>query len=295
MQNFKPLLATEAELDKLAYPKLASVKLDGIRCIIINGCAVTRSLKPIPNKYIRETLSKPEYDGLDGEILCADATDPQCYSKTNSAVMSHDGEPDFKFFVFDRITGATQDLHFHTRLTNASRYDGQGPVTVLKHMLITSREQLDEMEAEALAEGHEGIMLREPDGRYKFGRSTAKEQILLKVKRFADSEAEVIGMVEEMENTNEKTTNELGQSERSSAREGLVGKGTLGAIQVKDLTTGVSFHIGSGFSKAQRQQFWDEGLTGRIVKYKHFPVGVKDLPRFPTFLGFRDASDMEKS
>jgi hypothetical protein len=31
---------------------------------------------------------------------------------------------------------------------------------------------------------------------------------------------------------------------------------------------------------------------GKVVKYKSQPTGVKDKPRFPVFLGFRDVVDM---
>jgi DNA ligase-1 len=33
-------------------------------------------------------------------------------------------------------------------------------------------------------------------------------------------------------------------------------------------------------------------LAGKIAKYKHFEVGVKEAPRFPVFLGFRNPLDM---
>ena len=53
-----------------------------------------------------------------------------------------------------------------------------------------------------LDDGYEGLMLRAPDGPYKFGRSTVKENTLLKVKNFLDDEAEVIGFKEQTTNTN---------------------------------------------------------------------------------------------
>lgn len=287
--TFKPLLAVEADFDILTYPKLASIKLDGIRCIIVDGQAVTRSLKPIPNEHIRTLLSRPDFNGLDGEILCAEPTDPDCYRKTNSAVMSRDGAPPFVFYVFDKHD---EDAHFHERLGRAhdiaaQMYDVR--LQLLEHTLVTCKEELDEYEQQAVDAGHEGIMLRCPQGRYKQGRSTAKEQILLKVKRFVDGEAEVIGVQEEMANTNEATKNALGQTERSSHAAGKVGKGTMGALLVRDLATGVEFSIGSGFTREDRSKDWP---VGTLVKYKSFPVGVKDKPRFPIFLGLRAREDM---
>ena len=31
-----------------------------------------------------------------------------------------------------------------------------------------------------------------------------------------------------------------------------------------------------------------KGFTGRVAKVKSFPIGVKDKPRHPVFLGWRD-------
>ena len=283
----KPLLATEADFNILTFPKLASIKLDGIRCLIIDGQAVTRSLKPIPNEHIRTALSRPEFNGLDGEILCADPTDPDCYRKTNSAVMGRAGAPDFTFYVFDR-----HDLpqhEFHTRLMHVVKAETPSFIKVLDHEMVRSPEHLTEYEAAAVDAGHEGIMLRCPNGPYKQGRSTAKEQILLKVKRFADSDAEVLGVQEEMENTNEAKKDALGRTERSSHAAGKVGKGSMGALLVRDLASGVEFSIGSGFTRANREEEWK---AGDLVKYKSFLVGVKEKPRFPIFLGRRAAEDM---
>ena len=113
-------------------------------------------------------------------------------------------------------------------------------------------------------------------------------------KRFLDSEAEIVGFVELMRNKNEATINKMGYMERSSHMENKVPGGCLGAFQVKDITYGYEFEIGTGFTEADRIAFWKQkrSLLGRVVKYKYFPIGMKDLPRHPVFLGFRDPRDM---
>lgn len=99
----KPLLAcpTPANLNSLPYPLFASEKLDGIRCIIKDGIALSRTLKPIRNRYIQSILGRPELNGLDGELIVGDPAASDCMRKTNSGVMSFDGEPDFAYYVFD--------------------------------------------------------------------------------------------------------------------------------------------------------------------------------------------------
>lgn len=66
----------------------------------------------------------------------------------------------------------------------------------------------------------------------------------------------------------------------------------LGAL-VCALPGGIKFSIGSGFTQEEREAFWAirDKLPGRLVKYKYFPVGVKDRPRFPVYLGWRDPID----
>jgi DNA ligase-1 len=87
--------------------------------------------------------------------------------------------------------------------------------------------------------------------------------------------------------------NALGRTERSTAKDGLVGAKTLGGMVVRDLITGVEFGIGSGFTADERVDYWNrrDELAGLIVKYQYFPVGSKDRPRFPTYLGVRDKRD----
>jgi DNA ligase-1 len=159
---------------------------------------------------------------------------------------------------------------------------------------VESLAELLAYEEECLELGYEGLILRSLHGRYKFNRTTLREDIAFKLKRFQDSEAEIIGLEEEMENTNEAETNELGRTKRSTAKAGLVGKGTLGAFLVRDLVTGVEFRIGSGalLTKEGRAKYYNEKYIGKIVTYKFFPVGVKDKPRHPIVKGFRDLSDM---
>jgi DNA ligase-1 len=292
--NFKPTLAVNADFSKIVYPVYASPKLDGIRCSIVDGKALSRTLKPIPNKHIYQSLSVSSLNGLDGELIVGSPTSPTCYNESVSNVMAFDKVPEFTYFVFDchDIPQAT----YRYRLDSLnSMFDRPHPViSVLGQALIQCEDDMLEYEAEKVAEGYEGIILRHPEAPYKFGRSTVKEGYLLKVKRFEDSEAEIIGFEEEMFNGNEAQTNELGRTKRSSAQAGLVGKGTLGAFLVRDVVTGVDFSIGTGLTALQRGVFWarQDGYLGKLVKYKYFPVGVKDKPRHPVFLGMRDARDM---
>lgn len=152
--------------------------------------------------------------------------------------------------------------------------------------------ELARLESVYLAEGYEGGIIRMLGSAYKFGRS-GKAGPLLKLKRYIDYEAEVLGAVEELHNENEARTNALGRTERSRHAENKTGKGTLGALIVRALNgphEGVEFKVGTGFTAAVRASLWDErtALGGRVAKIKSFPVGTKDRPRHPVWLGWRD-------
>lgn len=288
----KPMLAASTKGSNVAYPVLASSKLDGVRALIIDGVVMSRSLKPIPNQHVQKLFGRQELNGLDGELIVGKPTDPDVYRNTSSGVMSIEGEPEVTFYVFD-------DFHesggFQRRLHTAMRrVKKQKSVVHVPHAVVNSEDELNSLEQQLLADGYEGVMLRSMDGPYKHGRSTEKEGWLLKLKRFADSEAKIIGFQELMHNANEAKTNELGQKERSSKKAGMIGKGCLGAINVKDLKTGVEFDIGTGFTQADREIYWamQKDLVGKVVKYKYFPGGIKEKPRFPVFLGFRDPIDL---
>lgn len=284
----KPMLAASTDGTNLVYPMLVSPKLDGVRCLIQNGVAVSRSLKPIPNSHVQRLFGRAELNGLDGELIVGPATAPDCYTRTTSGVMSVEGIPDVFYFVFDKFS----DQNFVNRLHAARNLAGDR-VIALPHTSVSTQAALEQYEAAMLAEGYEGVMLRDPHGRYKQGRSTLREGGLIKLKRFKDSEAIIVGYTQLMRNTNETKINALGHQERSHKKEGMIGAGVLGSLTVRDVHTGVEFDIGTGFNDAQREEFWRyrTKLTWLMIKYKSQPVGVKDKPRFPVFLGFRDLID----
>ena len=292
----KPMLLCRDNPDTstLPYPVCAFPKLDGIRCVIIDGKPKSRTLKDIPNLHIQKQLSGMQLDGLDGELIIGSPTSPSVYRDTNSVVMSHDKISDFTYYIFDV---QNPQLKFYSRLEyiNSNPVFNSGPCKVLEGVLCNTEYDLIEYEEKCLNDGYEGVIIRCPDGMYREGRTTMKEQNTYKLKRFIDGEAKVVGYEEEMYNGNIAETNELGRTKRSTAKAGLSGKGSLGALVVQDCITGIEFNVGSGYDAATRQSLWDirdNGLLGKIIKYKHFPIGVKIAPRHPIFLGFRDPIDM---
>lgn len=289
----KPMLAAATDGTQINFPVWASPKLDGVRCLIIDGIACSRSLKPIPNQHVQRRLGLAALNGLDGELIVGSPTASDVYNRTVGGVMAVSGEPHVRFHVFDDFMAAGS---FRERLAGVARrlHFCQAPLAAVPHHPLKHEDELLRYEEDALTAGYEGIMLRHPDGPYKHGRSTLKEGWLLKLKRFTDAEAEVLGVLPLRSNTNEAKRNALGQLERSSHQAGMVAKPLVGSLLVRDLKTGVEFEIGTGFNQLQREQLWAtrESLIGKLVKYKSQPTGVKTRPRFPVFLGLRDPRDL---
>lgn len=291
------------DTSKLPYPLYISPKLDGIRCAGHDGLAKSRTLKPLPNKHLQELFSYVDIEGLDGEIIVGNPTDPDVYRNTDSFCMSHHKKLSFSYYVFDDYTNHTQgyrrrllvDADDKVAIARQKAPDGLN-ITRIKTVKVNNEAQLLAEEAKFLAEGYEGAIARNPDGIYKFNRTTLKEANVFKLKRFVDGEAYIIGFEEELENTNEQKRNELGNLKRSTEQAGMVGKGRLGAFICKDIETGIEFNIGSGrgLTHDLRESLWDirASLLGRILKYKHFPIGIKEKPRHPIWHGFRDPIDM---
>ena len=140
--------------------------------------------------------------------------------------------------------------------------------------------------------GGEGLICRNPNGKYKYGRSTPKEQLSVKLKFFSDSEFKVVGFEELRSNTNEQTVNELGYLTRSTHKQNQIPMNILGSLVLEfgDLT----FKVGSGFTMEQRSEIWENqhSYLGKFASVRYMEVGVKQLPRCPTFKGWRDIDDL---
>lgn len=297
----KPMLSGKVgDVKDIKYPVLCTPKLDGIRALKVDGKLVSRNFKPIPNNYIRETFEKFLPDGVDGELILKNGK--ACgaeFNKTSSAVMSEDGTPDVIYHIFDYVEGGLK-IPYHQRMKNmASKLHNMFllyPVWFkpVYPVMVRNEDELLEYEQKCLSEGYEGIMLRSVDGPYKEGRSSEREGYLLKLKRFDDSEAEVIGYEEKMTNENEAEKDAFGHQKRSSKKEGLVPANTMGTIKVRDLKSKIEFGIGTGFDDLMRKKIWDnqKEYLGKIVKYKSQACGKVEKPRFPVFLGFRNKNDM---
>jgi DNA ligase 1 len=293
--NFKPMLSADAsavDLEALNYPLLVSPKLDGVRCILWEGVAYSRNAKPIRNKFVQAWAV--DKHNMDGELIVGSATEGEVLGRTQSGVMSVEGEPDFTFHLFDAIERYTPK--FAESLTRVhEEHSDTDRVVGVAHDRVHNARELTALENMYLADGYEGVMLRSPDGPYKHGRGTLREGYLMKLKRFTDGEAIVVALEEAEENTNVATKDELNRTKRSTAKAGKVGKGMVGTIVVHDKKWGELRLAPGTMTHAERIWHWEcrndqdsATLLGKVVHWRCFGYGLKDKPRFPRFYGIRE-------
>lgn len=240
-------------------------------------------MKSIPNRHLQAlgaALAIP--DGLDGELIYGSPNDPKVFNKTTRFVMTADAriiEPIY-FFVFDSVDAPGG---FAERLETIK---GINPFVIkLEQVLITSLEELIAFNQKSLLLGYEGIVTRAPDGPYKFGRSTLREQYLLKVKPFRDTEAICCGFEELESNQNEAFLDERGFTKRTTHQSGKVKMGVLGALLGE--VNGVTLRVGTGFTAGDREVIWREQWKyfSRSFTFKYLDYGAKSVESGGT--GFR--------
>lgn len=289
------------DLDSLPWPMWMSAKLDGVRGACESRTIFARSWKPIANRYVQQLFGRPDFQGLDGELIMGSPTAENVMQHTSSAVNSEDGEPEVDFYVFDVHS---TNKPFEDRWAMMQKLEkylaamGITNVKVVQQRLVHSPDEARAYLQQLLDEGYEGAMLRKMGSPYKNGRSTYNERYLLKVKVWAEAEATILAIHEGNSNHNPLEENELGKAKRSSKKAGMVPNGLLGTLDVRDNVTGVEFNIGravkGAWTAADLKELWEnrEKYIGRVITYRHFPKGIRIKPRFPHFKCFRHPDDM---
>ena len=287
---FRVMKGEPVALEHLRYPLLVSPKLNGVRGYVAQGKVLSTSNKRLPNVHLQALFQSAEH--CDGEFIVGDPSDTQnSLNRTTSVVMSDEKPVDgLKFYVFDHVKNTDWRFIDRIELLQETKHPG---VIIIRHELVQNEKELLAKEVEYLKAGYEGLITRDPLALYKFGKSTAKQAWMGKMKRFKDDEAVIIGFVEGQKNNNVKVVSETGRSKRSSAKAGKEAKGTLGSL-VCLWKNGQTFNIGTGFTDDEKAYIWTNQAEylNQLAKFKFFELGSGDVPVLPVWLGLRDRRDL---
>lgn len=233
-----------------------SEKLDGVRAYWDGEYLWSRrgNLFQAPDWFVSGFPPQP----LDGELWLGRGHFAQLSGIVRTVRPVDSDWRSVRFMVFDLpVADQTFDQRL-PRLRELVRQADSPYLAAVEQQRPGNHQQLMARRDEVMAAGGEGLMLRRGASVYQAGRSDD----LLKVKRFDDAEAIVVGI--------------------------LPGKGKyqgmMGALRVQ-LADHREFRIGSGFTDAERA---DPPPPGSVITFKHAGHTATGLPRFASFLRVRN-------
>lgn len=188
------------DLSRLRYPLLASPKLDGMRLSITQRGPVTRGGGLLANEAFRKHLTRPELVGLDGELIFGDPVADGVVQRSIAAGNARNGPPPhagLTFFVFDSF--ADSRAPFVERYAAAERAVKRAKISdvaMVPQFPVDDAADLVRVEARILRMRFEGVVLRDPNAPYVFGRVDPNGQTLLKLKRREEMIGDIVDVVE---------------------------------------------------------------------------------------------------
>jgi len=213
--------------------------------------------------HIVEQLEDFPPGEYDGEVYAYSLTHQEILSRAKRTVEPHPEAHQLSLVVFDLPSYDSLQVLRIDRLesTFAKLGHNTGRVLCCQTQRCVTLDQVHEYLSACLTLGYEGMIVRNPEGRYVRKRSVD----ILKIKPRKSDTYSIVGSVEELSQYGEP-------------------KGTLGALRVID-EDGREFKVGTGFTAAERWSLWERRteLVGKrvVVKYQNLTDGK--IPRFPVF------------
>lgn len=262
--EFGVMLAKQYESKRWDPRLMGSVKLDGIRCQVIDGGLYTRNgIRIVGAPHIEDQLS--EFSNLDGELLIPG----EDFQTSSGRIRSSDPIPTAQIFLFDEVdTERPFIFRYESLLQKAKERDWSTVLTkpttvnVLKHRTFVSEAEMLDVFGKVLLKGYEGLVLKTPDHVYQYKRSAD----WLKVKNVLSEDLPAVMMFE-------------GEGKYT---------GMLGGLMVQR-KNGKLCAVGSGFSDEQRRLFWREPSTiiGKTVEVRYHEETPDGDLRHARFKGIR--------
>lgn len=265
--EIKPMLAIPFDEKQIRYPCLCQPKYDGVRCTVSIGSdgdvkIISRKGKPYNIPHLKEWAEwHREALPLDGELYNHNEL---TFQEIISAVKKHsDITSKIRYVVYDRPVDGEENSERWGSLLDMSRIFSNSPVYLTSYRLCYNMEEIREYHRECVAEGYEGIIIRNLDGMYEFG---FRSRNLIKLKDFDDSEFQIVDVVEG------------------------TGRDAGTAVFVLLLPDGRTFKARPVGTFEQRKDYFDRApeLVGKQCTVKYQGFSDDGVPRFPVAIAIRD-------
>jgi len=264
-----PMLAHEYQKrgKGFPFPCFTQPKLDGTRCVgIPNKGLFSRLRKTIPHmEHIIAELNRLPADLiLDGELYTNELTFQEIVGLVKKETLKAgdlEKQRKIKYHVYDLIQGDSYDQR-HRSLQALFASNSFQHLVLVRTFPCGSEAEMKEQHARFVADGYEGIMLRNPAGMYKNVRSAD----LLKYKEFFDDEYEVVGF-----------------KDGEGAEKGCV-------LWMCKTEKGDTFHCRPRGTHEERAELFKKGSTyiGKKLTVRFQELTDDGIPRFPVGIAFRD-------
>jgi len=274
---------------------------------------LSSSGRPIPNRHVWTMLAAAQvWCDRNDMILEGELFSPSLALGEHVSVFCSgrgNGTPkpipvDAALHVFDSLSAAEWEASDSPAFADRYARMEAGLADVPNVRVIEQRtvECWGEVEARAAvlwANGGEGLILRDWQGRYKHGRCSFGDQDMFKIKKFRMFDAVVVEVVQQtgIAVDAERETDEFGRSKPVGKRDGRELRECAGALVCEMVESGQIIKVGSGLDMQggdrDRGALWERRaeLPGRHLEFKASPIGVKDLPLYPTFERWRQDLD----
>lgn len=250
----------------------ASRKYDGLRCLFYNGKFHTRNNKPIVGFDIIERqaawiMDNFDIDFLDGELYSSDIP----FEQIQGAVMRDVNiDEDMKRYINYNVFAAYNPHYTSTRqmldtickikTAIEKEFKNESRINIVEQFIVDNNpSKIKQLCEQFVAEGYEGVMLRDTTTCYDFKRSNA----LLKFKLFVEDDFICTDVFE-------------GEGDL---------KNMLGGIYIKSSNGKIKCKCGSGFNDAQRKLYWNDPtkIIGKLCEIKYQNITEDNSLRFPVF------------
>jgi hypothetical protein len=251
----------------IKFPCFAQRKYDGTRCVGIPGKGLfSRNKKRYPHldHIVSEINKLPATVILDGELYSDTLTFQEIVSLVKRETLragDEEKQPQIRFHIYDIVN----DMPYEQRYANLQmlfrRYKFKH-LALVKTDECESVEKMKELHAQYVADGYEGLMLRNKDGVY----SNARSVDLQKYKEFCDDEYEIVDY-----------------KEGEGVEAGCV-------LWVCKTAEGKTFSCRPRGTREDRAEMFERGgdYIGKMLTVRFQELTTDRMPRFPVGLTIRD-------